>query len=272
MQIKRKRLDPPPDSGFAYGDIYAGWWRERARDRAHARAYRNIAGFIRASLPREPGLVVDYACGAGQLLARLAPLFPHSRLVGLDGSDTLLDLAAARLARLPDARTAEVTLTRTHLPMDRPFGEKADLAVYTFPNMMPSLSAEEAPGAGLDREEREIARRLARDPGGESDPALLEYGRSISRDLRRLLVRGGLCVRAEYADSRREEWEPQVLQQVAFEEGSLDQPIDGLRPRTWFRVLASAFFRSRVMEDVYEQTGEDRDRSGGYLITVLGAL
>lgn len=270
MQIKRKRLDPPPDAGFAYNDIMAGWWRERAADRAHGRAYRNIAGFIRASLPREPRLVVDYACGAGQLLARLAPLFPHTRLVGLDGSDALLDLAAARLARLPGGRTAEVTLARTLLPMSRPLGEKADLAVYTFPNMMPAR--EEAPGADLDRDDREIARRLARDPGGESDPTLLEYGRSISRDLRRLLRRGGLCIRVEYADSRREEWEPGVLQQVAFEEGSLDQPIDGLRPRTWFRVLASAFFRSRVMEDVYEQTGEERDRSGGYLITVLGAV
>lgn len=272
MQIKRKTLNPPPDAEFAYNDIYAGWWRERARDRAHGRAYRNIAGFIRASLPREPRVIVDYACGAGQLLARLAPLFPHTRLVGLDGSKALLDLAAARLARLPDGRTAEVTLTRTLLPMGRPLGEKADLVVYSFPNMMPSLSTEAAPGADLDREEREIARRLARDPGGESDPALLEYGRSISRDLRRLLRRDGLCVRVEYADSRREEWTPGVLQQVAFEEGTLDHPLDGLRPRAWFRVVASAFFRSRVMEDVYEQTGEERDRSGGYLITVLGAI
>jgi SAM-dependent methyltransferase len=270
MQIKRKRLDPPPGAEFACGDIYADWWRGRAADRAHGRAYRNIAGFIRASLPREPRVIVDYACGAGQLLARLAPLFPHTRLVGLDGSDALLDLAAARLARLPEGRTAEVTLARTLLPMGRPLGEKADLVVYSFPNMMPSLSTEAAPGAGLDRDDREIARRLARDPGGESDPTLLEYGRAISRDLRRLLRRGGLCVRVEYADSRRGEWDPRILRQVEFEEGSLDLPEEGIRP--WFRVLASAFFRSRVMQDVYEQTGEERDRSGGYLITVLGAV
>jgi SAM-dependent methyltransferase len=268
MQIKRKRLDPPPGAEFACGDIYADWWRGRAADRAHGRAYRNIAGFIRASLPREPRVIVDYACGAGQLLARLAPLFPHTRLVGLDGSDALLDLAAARLARLPEGRTAEVTLARTLLPMGRPLGEKADLAVYTFPNMMPP--AEEAPGTDLEREERAIARLLVGGPGEEADPALLEYGRGISRDLRRLLRRGGLCVRAEYADSRRGEWDPRILRQVEFEEGSLDLPEEGIRP--WFRVLASAFFRSRVMEDVYEQTGEERDRRGGYLITVLGAV
>jgi SAM-dependent methyltransferase len=268
MQIKRKQIDPPPDARFAYNDIYADWWRSRTTDRAHGRAYRNIAGFIRASLPREPRLIVDYACGAGQLLARLAPLFPHTRLVGLDGSEALLDLAATRLARLPKSRTAEITLACTLLPMGRPFGEKAELVVYTFPNMMPL--AEEAPGADLDREEHETARRLIGDPGEEADPALLEYGRSISRDLRRLLRRGGLCVRAEYADSRREEWEELILRQVEFEEGSLDLPEEGIRP--WFRVLASAFFRSRVMEDVYEQTGEDRDRSGGYLITVLRAV
>jgi len=43
-------------------------------------------------------------------------------------------------------------------------------------------------------------------------------------------------------------------------------------PRQWFRVLASAHFRSRVMEDVYQQTGDRRDKDGGYLITVLRAL
>jgi len=37
-------------------------------------------------------------------------------------------------------------------------------------------------------------------------------------------------------------------------------------------VLASAYFRSRVLEDVYLQTGDERDKNGGYLITVLRAI
>ena len=40
-------------------------------------------------------------------------------------------------------------------------------------------------------------------------------------------------------------------------------------PRQWFRVLASSYFRSQVLDDVYEQTEDARDRNGGYLITVL---
>jgi len=100
----------------------------------------------------------------------------------------------------------------------------------------------------------------------------LAYGRNISRNLRGLLIRGGICVRAEYAIARRHEWPPAELMRVSFEEGSLDMSIDGKKLQPWFRVLASAYYRSRVMEDVFQQTGDVRDKKGGYLITVLRAL
>ncbi len=79
-------------------------------------------------------------------------------------------------------------------------------------------------------------------------------------------------MRVEYAASQRHEWPPIELQRVSFEEGSLDTEVEGILPRPWFRVLASAYFRSRVIEDVYQQTGDKRDKHGGYLITVLRAL
>ena len=56
------------------------------------------------------------------------------------------------------------------------------------------------------------------------------------------------------------------------EEGSLDQKVAGKMPRLLFRLRASAYSRSRVLDDVYEQTGDERDKSGGYLITVLEAV
>jgi hypothetical protein len=65
---------------------------------------------------------------------------------------------------------------------------------------------------------------------------------------------------------------PSALVEISYEEGSLDMELEGEKPRQWFRVSASSYFRSRVLEDVYQQTGDERDRRGGYLITVLRAI
>jgi hypothetical protein len=100
----------------------------------------------------------------------------------------------------------------------------------------------------------------------------MEQGRRISRNLRRLLVRGGICVRVEYATARREELSRREIDRVAYEEGSLDTVVTGSTTRPWFRVLASAYYRSRVLEDVYQQTADKKDKNGGYIITVLRAL
>jgi len=100
----------------------------------------------------------------------------------------------------------------------------------------------------------------------------LLYGRCISHNLRQLLIRGGICIRVEYAMTQRHEWPHRDLLLVSFEEGSLDAEVAGIKPRPWFRVLASAYFRSKVLEDVYHQTGDERDKNGGYLITILRAL
>lgn len=62
------------------------------------------------------------------------------------------------------------------------------------------------------------------------------------------------------------------LMRVSFEEGSLDERVNGRFSRQWFRVAASSYFRSRVLEDVFQQTGNREDLEGGYLITVLRAL
>jgi hypothetical protein len=60
------------------------------------------------------------------------------------------------------------------------------------------------------------------------------------------------------------------LLRAGFVEGSL-AGADG-RSKPWFQVLASAAFRSSVIEDVYHQTGDPEDRKGGYTITILRAL
>ncbi len=257
---------------FPYNGMIARWWFERTCDRVHERAYRKIAEFIRDSYTQDPKVIVDYACGAGNLLSLLSRRFPNAKLVGLDGSEFLLRMARQHLKALPLACSWRINFIETPLPnMDIVRGQ-ADLAIFCFPNMVAASAAEQH----LSRNDRNIARCLSLAEGEDDDaPAIksgLEQGRAISLNLRRTLKRGGICVRVEYATVQRHELSPPELTLVSFEEGSLDARVEGITPRLWFRVLASAYFRSRVLEDVYEQTADERDKSGGYLITVLKAV
>jgi SAM-dependent methyltransferase len=285
MEMQRQRTQYSDlGRGFSYNRKVARWWLKRATDDAHKRAYKNIAAFIRASFAREPRLIVDYACGAGHLLAALSRRFPDSKLVGLDGSSFLLDLAERRFLRMPRDRAQRISLIETPLPNLSLLASRADLVVFCFPNMMPSSEEEERSGGAfeLSKGDRWVAEKLSladesSDEENEPlDPAAiqgtLERNRKISCNLRRLLIRGGICVRVEYATMQRHEWSPLELQRVCFEEGALDSEVEGKLCDQWFRVLASAYFRSRVMEDVYQQTGDKRDKKGGYLITVLRAI
>jgi hypothetical protein len=279
MKIRRYSRSPKPNSDFSYNGISGDWWHHRAADRAHQRAYRNIADFIGASLPGSPRLLADYACGAGDLLSLLCRHFSKTHCIGLDGSNFLLNLAEKRLSTLPNDCVRRISLIETELPMRSSLRERADLVVFCFPNMTPASEEENHPVLSAHANDIKIAQYLAeaQEPDEESppfpDPAAIRhtllYGRSISHNLRRLLVRGGTCIRVEYATSRRHEWTPLSFLQVSFEEGSLDTEVAGITPRPWFRVLASAYFRSKVLEDVYQQTDNERDKNGGYLITVL---
>jgi SAM-dependent methyltransferase len=258
---------------FPYNGKVARWWYKRAFDGSHAHAYRNIADFIRDSYTREPKLIVDYACGAGNLLFLLSRRFSDSKLVGLDGSSILLGLALRRMRLLPRACVRHIQLIETPLPNMTLMKGQADLAVFCFPNMVFASGT----NLLLSKNDRKIARCLSLDDetdyaDSQAIQSGLELGRVISMNLRYLLVRGGICVRVEYATIQRHELSARELMLVSFEEGSLDSRVEGMAPRLWFRVLASSFFRSNVLEDVYEQTADERDKNGGYLITVLKAL
>jgi SAM-dependent methyltransferase len=284
MKVGKSTVRIRPDKAFIYNGAVGNWWRERAADGAHRHAYVKIANFIRNSIRRDPRLIVDYACGAGNLLSLLCRRFPHSRLAGLDGSSLLLSLAEERLSRLSHSFARRISLIETSLPGPARLRQRADLIIFCFPNMMPSRSREKTRGPAFRLSEKDtlIAKNLSKsiDPETDGDDVLsprairraLEDGRLVSKNLRNLLVRGGICVRVEYATTRRHEWSPLELLCVSFEEGSLDTAVNGIRSRPWFHVLASAFFRSRVLEDVYQQTGDEMDKGGGYLITVLRAV
>ena len=102
-------------------------------------------------------------------------------------------------------------------------------------------------------------------------PTLLR-DRLIALDLRSLLKRGGYCVRIEYAAVRRDQLGHDELLRAGMEEGSLDTAVGRHRPRTWFRLVASSWFRSEVMNDVKHQAGTRERGPSGYAITVLRAV
>jgi SAM-dependent methyltransferase len=268
-------------NGFSYNGKVGRWWLRHSLDTAHKRAYRNVADFIRDSYVREPGTIVDYACGSGHLLELLSLRFRYSKLTGVDGSSFLLGEALQRIARLPEECSKRMSLIQTPLPDFNLLRGKADLAVFCFPNMVPFSDEDRFRRNPLSNRDRAIARSLSLavengfgmgDHNAAANQLALEQGRCISLNLRRMLVTGGICVRVEYATMQRHELSPLELSHVSFEEGSLDSAVEGKMPSQWFRFVASTFFRSKVLEDVYEQTGDERDRNGGYLITVLRAV
>jgi SAM-dependent methyltransferase len=261
--------------GFPYNGKVGHWWFRRSKDNAHGHAYRVIANFIQASYGQAPRRIVDYACGAGNLLSLLSSRFRHSKLIGLDGSAYLLSLARVRFSHLPRSCAERISLVETLLPNLDIMPASADLVIYCFPNMVHYPAKDY-----LEKADQKVARSLAlmasSQDGGDLPPHLLAsqlaQGRTISLNLRQLLVRGGICVRVEYATTQRHELSPMELMHVSYEEGSLDTAVEGETPALWFRVLASSYYRSGVLEDVYEQTADERDKNGGYLITVLKSV
>jgi SAM-dependent methyltransferase len=245
----------------SYNDVLGRWWQGQAANAAHRLAYRRIAEFLAVSFSGAR-LILDYACGPGALLRELSNHHHRAKLLGLDGSGYLLNLARERL----DGR---VQLLTAVLP-DFGLRQKADVVVFAFPNLFPASNRmlKSMVREHLEPAEVAVARKISRSqPGMPLQPLLL--GRLVAKNLRFLLRPGGYCVRVEYAGMPRDRIRPDDLFRSEYEEGSLDQDS---RPRPWFRVVASSYCRSGVIADVYDQTRDLTDRHGGYQITVLRAV
>jgi SAM-dependent methyltransferase len=278
----------------SYDKEVGDWWVRQSEDAAHKRAYDHVARHVASAMRRRTvarGLVVDYACGNGRLLDRLAVRLPQARIVGLDGSMKLLGMTAARLralghdAAVVDGREAfgragpRIRLVHSLLPSFRLPVARADAVVFCFPNI--TMSA--ADQAHYDRHgyrhrgDQAVAKMLARfremDPEDEVSTMNpdehfddLMSNRVVSRDLRRLLRAGGELFRVEYANGTREELSELSQWRFFFCEGALATPIKESRAQTFFRYRRCHYVRSKVILDVYHQTRDPGDKTGGYYI------
>ncbi len=286
MDYRKIDFDDELDSGpSTYNQTLGQWWLSQSSDRAHRYAYRKISQHLGSFFGRPPEKIIDYACGAGHMLTRLYRRFPNSRLTGIDGSSLLLELAGKRLQFMGQDWRQRVQLIETKLPdFSLPRGQ-ADVLLFVFPNIVPDPDLpdpeEETDSRHPDNQAVADYLALTREPDPEEETVeddaetlcdSLITDNLISRNLRRLLKKGGVCVRADYANAPRNELTKLVRQRLAFQEGSLQEPVNGFRADQLFKVVASTYCRSKVLEDVYHQTRDKSDKDGGYLLTTLIAL
>ncbi|HEY4672798.1 MAG TPA: class I SAM-dependent methyltransferase [Nitrososphaerales archaeon] len=268
----------------AYDGKVGRWWGQQTDNRSHAYAYSNIANYIRSFLQNNPNLIIDYACGPGNLLLRLPGLFPHCRFIGMDVSALMLELAKKRLARLGTNTSGQIGLLKTELPnFTLPQG-KTSVVIFCFPQILWGSDQERYDENGYRHEDdAEVAKFLAaprksktKDKWASDDAQMLLdsllRGKVVSRNFRGLLKKGGICVRVEYGKAGREKLTELEQYRLAFEEGSLETSMNGRKAEKLFDFISSTYFQSKVMEDVYYQTKDDTDRKGGYSITMLEAV
>lgn len=265
-----------------YNHTLGEWWHSRSSDRSHDYAYRRIADHIASLGEGLPKRIIDYCCGAGNILSRLYKRLPDAQLIGIDGSSLLLDRARRRMQRLDKDWAQRVSFIETELPdFSLPSGQ-ADLVVLVFPNIVPDPTDDSRydDNGYRHRKDSKVAKYLskAREPDPEEETVSespetlydsLMTDKVISRNLRGLLKKGGICVRATYANASREEFTELVQQRLAFEEGCLDHRVNGRKAKQLFTLEDSAYFRSKIIEDVFLQTGDESDKEGGYQLTTL---
>jgi SAM-dependent methyltransferase len=267
-----------------YNTTLTRWWNIRTCNKSHCNAYRNIANYIITRIDPLPSLVIDYGCGIGRLLGDLAVRFLETKFIGIDGSSTMLKTANTYLRKEAPNLLNRIKLLKATLPSKLLLEKRADLVTFTFPHILSNLYHLDLNSflEFLTYSEIENAVILAEGKGVEElskeqtdeDPDILQsllVNRVISKNLRSLIKRGGYCLRVEYANARREEFQNVFQKQFSFQEGSLDKSLSNRKVQHLFELVRSEYHRSKVMEDTYEQTGES-DKKGGYWFSLLKAL
>ena len=259
----------------AYNTTVGQWWVGKTRNAAHAAAYKNIAGHVAQCARGGGGLIIDYGCGTGRLMKRLVEALPAWRFLGIDGSKVMLGDAETWARARRKGRATPVEFRLAKLPDFSASIPKADIIVFTFPNIV-SVASGRRKFEGIFPKDRNLARFLAlKQEEGEKAEALYDslfMSRVVARNLRFLLRKGGLCVRVDYSQGARHELTRFDKLATLFEEGSLNAKQSRLQPQRFFKLLYSQYYPSAVIRDVYDQTKDKDFLEGGYLVSLLKAV
>lgn len=259
----------------AYNRKVGQWWVDQTRNKAHVAAYKNIANHVVRCAQKDSGFLIDYGCGTGLIMKRLVEALPAWNFLGIDGSKVMLSEAETWAASRRKKRPAAIEFRCTKLPDFSAPAEKADVIVFTFPNIV-SVPSGRRPFETLFPRDWDLARLLAKkQEKGEKAEELFDQllmSRVVSRNLRTLLRKGGLCVRVDYSQGERHELGRFDQLATLFEEGSLNTKQAHLRPQKFFKLLSSQYYPSAVILDVYEQTKDQDFLEGGYLVSLLEAI
>jgi SAM-dependent methyltransferase len=266
----------------AFEGFLADWWLEKSNNPAHRRAYKNISLKMHQVLYEagitSPKTIVDYACGNGAILKSLAARFPETNIIAIDGSKKMLSLAESSLQktkREPPIKFLYSTLPNFALP------EKiADVVLFLFPNITINSRERRLVRKQLNTDSLSLktAKFLAKwnevdsdFPADESLEDILD-SRAITSNIHRILKKGGFWFHVEYANAPRNQWDEVDQVTTLFEESAWNVSIGTQELPREFQLIKCLYFRSSVMLDVYEQSGDPEDRDGGYVISVLRAL
>jgi hypothetical protein len=178
-------------------------------------------------------------------------------------------------------RGPQIRLVCTPLPENRLPSGKVDAALFLFPNLNASKTA-------FDK----IQNQWSKDPASEQTARLfsklqdenakkqpdpddiyeeLVLGAAVAANIRRLLKRGMYWFKVDYTNASRKELQDTDQWQLLFAEAAMDLQIGNLKKRSLFEMIENKYYRSQVIMDVYDQTKDPADRTGGYMITVFRA-
>ncbi len=281
-----------------YDSQIGDWWLNQCTDTNHLNAYRNIVNqsvaYYRSQNLPDPQFIVDYACGSGELMVLLNEAFPTSTIIGIDGSEMLLNAFAERsngtatITANNDLFAEEGSTYRLHcskLPNFDAANGKADLAILCFPNLIcdeDDLDLFNENGYS-DAQDNDVAHMLARfremDPEDEVDGPDQEEifddlmtARVYSNNIRKFLNNSGIFIQVDYANAPREELTDLVQWRCLFSECALSRPIKDEASTVFFDLDLSSYTESPVIMDVFHQTGDETDKEGGYHINIFKAV
>jgi methylase of polypeptide subunit release factors len=266
----------------AFEGFLADWWLEKSNDPAHRRAYKNISSKMHQILSEvgiaSPKSIVDYACGNGAILKSLVSRFPTTNIIAIDGSKKMLALAKSSLQQTQ--HQSAIQFLHSPLPNFALPQKMADVVLFLFPNITINSKERRLVRKQLHTDPLTLktAKFLAKWNEVESDFAADEClddildSRAITSNIHQILKKGGFWFHVEYANAPRHQWDEVDQITTLFEESAWSVSMGRDKMQREFQLIKSLYFRSSVMLDVYEQSGDPEDRDGGYVISVLQSL